>query len=81
MDPKDRLCAGHVAVEGHAHPLIQLAIIEGLVDPAILTPGNDWPELYDSYQEMLDTVGRPQLPETTTESAAEAPARSPQRPR
>lgn len=78
-DAKKRLCAAHVAVEGHAHPLIRLAIIEGLVDPAVLTPGEDWPELYDTYQEMLDTVGRSEPAATQAEPAAEAPtAETPQ---
>jgi hypothetical protein len=35
-----RLCAGWLAVEGHAHPSVR--------------PGEDWPELFGSAVEMCD---------------------------
>ena len=51
------LCAGHVAVVGHAHPAIRLGVSIGLIDPTALTPGEDWPELFDSYEEMVAATG------------------------
>ncbi|MFG3423215.1 DUF6283 family protein [Micromonospora sp. NPDC048063] len=51
------LCAGHLAVVGATHPLVRLGILWGLIDPAALEPGGDWPPLWDSYAEMIDAVG------------------------
>ncbi|MFJ2087554.1 DUF6283 family protein [Micromonospora chokoriensis] len=47
------LCAGHLAVVGAAHPLVRLGIFMGLIDPAALESGDDWPPLWDSYAEMI----------------------------
>jgi hypothetical protein len=52
-----RLCAGHVAVVGAAHPLVRLAVALGSIDRAALTPAPDWPDLFDSYDDMVDAVG------------------------
>ncbi|MFI2331557.1 DUF6283 family protein [Micromonospora aurantiaca] len=51
------LCAGWLAVYGADHPLVRLGIARGLIDPAALTPGKDWPELWGSAAEMLAAVG------------------------
>jgi len=58
-----RLCAGHLAVVGHAHPLVRLGISIGLIDPAVLMPGDDWPALYDSYAQMLTATGHTPPPD------------------
>jgi len=69
-DSQSRLCAGHVSSVGHEHPLIRLAVIRGLIDPAALQPGDDWPSLY-AYQEMVETVGHAQ--DTTAEQSPSPP--------
>ena len=33
-----------------------LAVVSGRLDSAALEPGVDWPELHDSYREMLDKL-------------------------
>ena len=76
-DTQNRLCAGHVATVGHAHPLIRLALIWRLLDPAVLTPGEDWPELFDDYQQMVDTVGHVQPATTIDPAATQEPPQSP----
>ncbi|BCJ51825.1 hypothetical protein Asp14428_33000 [Actinoplanes sp. NBRC 14428] len=52
------LCAGHVAVVGREHPAVRLAVSMGLIDPAALIPGTDWPAMFSSYEEMIG-AGRP----------------------
>jgi hypothetical protein len=49
-------CAGWLAKVGHCHPAVRLAVISGRLDPAALEPGVDWPELHDSYREVLDKL-------------------------
>ena len=49
-------CAGWMAKVGHRHPAVRLAVISGRLDSAALEPGVDWPELHDSYQEVLDKL-------------------------
>ncbi|MEU3455304.1 DUF6283 family protein [Micromonospora sp. NPDC006766] len=63
------LCAGWLAVYGADHPLVRLGVIWGLIDPAALTPGDDWPEVWGSAAEMLAAVGpdAPVPPGTTLE--------------
>ncbi|RQP68505.1 hypothetical protein DF014_33190 [Burkholderia ubonensis] len=49
-------CAGWLAKVGHRHPAVRLAVAGGRLDPEALEPGVDWPELHDSYQEVLDKL-------------------------
>lgn len=49
-----RLCAGWLAVEGHAHPSIRLAYGMGLIPAEALHAGDDWPDLFASAVEMFD---------------------------
>ncbi|MFF4880217.1 DUF6283 family protein [Micromonospora sp. NPDC000668] len=59
----DTLCAGHLAVVGHAHPLVRLGAALGLIDPAVLDAGRGWPGLHASYEDMLAaTDTRPETP-------------------
>ncbi|MEV0733968.1 DUF6283 family protein [Polymorphospora sp. NPDC050346] len=51
------LCAGHLALYGRDHPLVRYGIALGVIDPAVLEPQPEWPELFDSYEEMLASVG------------------------
>lgn len=60
-------CAGWLAKVGNRHPSVRIAVFEGRLDPAALKPGVDWPELHDTYQDVLDKlrgsseVGRRQI--------------------
>ncbi|MEX3952717.1 DUF6283 family protein [Paraburkholderia sp. EG287B] len=49
-------CAGWLAKVGHHHPAVRLAVVSGRLDSAALEPGVDWPELHDSYREVLDKL-------------------------
>lgn len=48
-DGAERACAGWLAVEGHAHPAVRLAVVTGGLPVCALTPGQDWPELHPSF--------------------------------
>ena len=50
-------CAGWLAVEGHGHVGVRIAVVTGWLDPVALRPGADWPELYASYGEMAAVNG------------------------
>lgn len=54
----DAACAGWLAVVGYDHLSVRLAVVSGALDPACLTPGDNWPELFGSYDEMAATQGR-----------------------
>lgn len=45
-------CAGWLAVCGHWHLGVRLAILTGRLDPTAIGPLQGWPELFDSYDEM-----------------------------
>ncbi|RCG18250.1 hypothetical protein DQ384_39205 [Sphaerisporangium album] len=47
-------CAGWLAVEGTGHVAVRLAVSHGRLPVSALSPGPNWPDLYDSYQEMAD---------------------------
>lgn len=51
---KEQACAGWLAVAGVEHIGIRLAIAQGRLDPAVLSPGDGWPELFGSFEEMAD---------------------------
>ncbi|WP_198386597.1 DUF6283 family protein [Burkholderia ubonensis] len=56
-------CAGWLAVAGNAHPEVRLAVFRKELDPAALRPGPDWPELHETYPEVLEKL-RATLPGT-----------------
>jgi uncharacterized protein DUF6283 len=56
-DGQERACAGWLAVAGFAHLGVRLAVLTGRLDPAALAPGQGWPELYGSYQEVAAVNG------------------------
>lgn len=53
----DRACAGWLAQVGGEHLGIRYAVITGRISAEALTPGTDWPELFDSYDEMAARNG------------------------
>lgn len=54
---RDVACAGWLATVGGAHLGIRLAIASGRLPVEALSPGDDWPELYGSYDEMAAMNG------------------------
>lgn len=55
---QDQACAGWLAVCGHSHIGVRLAVAQRRLPPEALAPAADWPELFDSYDEMAATQGR-----------------------
>lgn len=53
----DLACAGWLAVAGVEHLGIRLAVITGRLEPEDLQPGEGWPDLYGSYQELAAANG------------------------
>lgn len=49
-------CAGWLATVGHAHPNVRLAVAFGKLPVDALTPGKDWPELHESFSEVIDKL-------------------------
>ncbi|MEC3995225.1 DUF6283 family protein [Actinacidiphila sp. DG2A-62] len=45
-------CAGWLAAVGHRHIGVRLAVAQRRLPPEVLHPGDDWPELFDTYDEM-----------------------------
>lgn len=46
-------CAGWLAVVGHAHPTVRMAVLAGQLAAARLTPGDGWPELHGPFEEVI----------------------------
>jgi hypothetical protein len=49
-------CAGWLAVVGHRHPAVRLAVLLGRLNEAALYPQPGWPELHSSYQQVLEKL-------------------------
>jgi hypothetical protein len=52
VEGRDQACAGWLAAVGHRHLGVRLAVATGRLPGSVLTPGDDWPPLFDTYQEM-----------------------------
>ncbi|MCD0446400.1 DUF6283 family protein [Glycomyces sp. A-F 0318] len=50
--PASLTCAGFLAVAGRDNLSVRMAVLQGTIAPDALEPGEDWPELYDSYDAM-----------------------------
>jgi hypothetical protein len=55
----DLACAGWLAVAGAEHIRVRLAVALGDLPASALSPGDGWPELYDSYGELAAANGVP----------------------
>lgn len=53
----ERTCASWLAVVGHRHIAVRVAVASGRLDPTALEPGDGWPELYGSYEELAEANG------------------------
>lgn len=49
-----KICAGFLAVSGAENWTVRIKVMEGQIDPDSLRPGDDWPELYESYEAMTE---------------------------
>lgn len=56
-DGRERACAGWLAVVGVEHLGVRYAIVSGRLPPEALRAGDDWPELYPSYEELAAANG------------------------
>jgi Family of unknown function (DUF6283) len=54
---REEACAGWLAVAGYEHLGVRLAIALGRLPAAALSPGEDWPELFGSYEETAEAQG------------------------
>jgi hypothetical protein len=54
---RDEACAGWLAVCGIEHLGMRFAVVTGRLEPEDLQPGEGWPELFASYEEMAAVQG------------------------
>jgi hypothetical protein len=54
---REEACAGWLAAVGGEHLGVRYAVVTGALPGSVLNPGEGWPELFDSYDEMADTQG------------------------
>lgn len=55
---REQPCAGWLAAVGNCHLGIRFAIIQGRLDPRALIAKDDWPELFDDYDELIAAQAR-----------------------
>lgn len=53
----EEACAGWLATLGVEHLGIRYAIVTDRLPSSCLRPGEGWPELFDTYEEMAETQG------------------------
>ena len=56
QDGREVVCAGWLAVDGHRHPMVRLAVLKGQVPVEALSPGEDWPELHGGFGEVIEKL-------------------------
>ena len=49
-------CAGWLAMVGHAHPQVRMAVSEGRLNPEALHPPSDGPDLHEKYCDVLEKL-------------------------
>ncbi|OYN81753.1 DUF6283 family protein [Mycolicibacterium sphagni] len=54
---KEQACAGWLATVGIEHIGMRLAVVTNRLPGSVFQPGDDWPELFDTYDEMAETQG------------------------
>ncbi len=50
------VCAGWLAKVGHRHPRVGLAVMQERISAAARRPASDWPELHESYRQVLEKL-------------------------
>jgi hypothetical protein len=51
---EDLACAGWLAVFGHRHPTVRLAVVTGRLPGEALAPGANWPPLHESWHDVIE---------------------------
>lgn len=54
---RDQACAGWLAQVGGQHLGIRMAVVTGRLSGEALSPGDDWPELFGTYEELAARNG------------------------
>jgi hypothetical protein len=54
---REEACAGWLAVCGIEHLGVRMAVLTSRLEPEDLRPGEGWPELFASYEEMAAVQG------------------------
>ncbi len=54
---KELPCAGWLAAVGQDHVRVRLAAATGEIKPELLRHDPDWPELYETYDELMEVHG------------------------
>ncbi|WP_199810608.1 DUF6283 family protein [Streptomyces rimosus] len=54
---REEACAGFLAVAGGQNLAVRLAWTQGRIPAHALRPGEDWPPLFETYEEMARTQG------------------------
>lgn len=57
-DGRELPCAGWLAAVGYFHVGIRLLAARGEIPVEALRPGADWPELHETYEEMVEAKAR-----------------------
>ncbi|WP_203607366.1 DUF6283 family protein [Streptomyces sp. SID11385] len=52
---REKACAAWLAAVGHRHIGVRLAVAQGRLPAQALTPGESWPPLFATYEEMATT--------------------------
>lgn len=55
-DGEEVVCAGWLATQGAAHPNVRLGVLIGRTPVEALRPGEDWPELHESFEEVIEKL-------------------------
>lgn len=55
---REEACAGWLAVAGHENLAVRLAVATGRLPGVALEPGEGWPRLFDSFEEMAAVQAR-----------------------
>lgn len=55
---QEQACAGWLATAGIEHLGVRLAVLTGRIPGEALNPGEDWPELFNNYNEMAATQAK-----------------------
>lgn len=50
------VCAGWLATNGGAHPGVRMNVLTGRVPAEALSPGENWPELHETFEEVIEKL-------------------------
>lgn len=65
---QERACAGWLAVAGWSNIAVRIAVLFCTLPREALQPGRDWPELFESFEEMVERQADPPPPADWTVS-------------